>query len=348
MNSLIKDSFNPLIFLKNFEGENFNDCIGTIDYGTDLDFKYINFQNIDLTNSTITPQEIFNFNMFLVISKLLDYFKQTNINISYGVSNKNELILKDSDFTLKHDIYISFKQEQKYFECGFDFVKKTFYIDEYKYISSIVNLDYYKYFDEDVDKIDAFMEDCIYRLLIILCSLNNDEFKLAEILFIKSNRNLSGIKEQLEIYKKIIYGKKKEFMDFNEFYEEIIPVNPDTGLDMEYDEFKKYIVDNIFDGVELNFNNDNLLSWDDFDLIILNIDKNISKIIINYKKVYKQAIDTLFLALKTINELIQQINKTKKYIPQYITELISKDIVHFADKDLLTDIYSQLTKYFDE
>ena len=205
MNIPVENTFNPLVFLKNFEGENFDDCMGTINYGTDLQFNYINFQNIDLTNSQITPQKIFNLNIFLVISKLSDYFKETNINLAYDKSNRNELILKNSIHDINHDIYISFNQDKKYFECGFDFVKKTCNIDEYKYISSVVNLDYYKYFDEDFDKIDVFMEDCIKRLLIIMCSLNNDEFKLAEILFISANRNLSNLQEHLEIFKKIIY-----------------------------------------------------------------------------------------------------------------------------------------------
>ena len=351
MNSLIENTFNPVVFLRNFEGENFdNKSEGLINFGTDLEFKYINFQNIDLTNSQITLQDIFNFNIFLVISKLTDYFKKTNINLAYGIANRNELILKDCNIAIKHDIYISFNQDEKYFDCGFDFVKKTCNIDEYKYISSIVNLDYYKYFDEDFDKIDVFMEDYIERLLIILCSLNDDEFKLAEILFISANRNLSNLQEQLEIYKKIIYGRKNNYINFGEFFEEIIPVNPETGTDLQYDEFIKYIEDNIFGGNKLNFNNDGLISisWDDFEQIIINLDNNISRIIKNYKEVYKQAINTLFLALKKIIELIQQINKTKKYIPQYITMLLSKDIVNFANKELLNDIYNSLFDYLDK
>lgn len=350
MNSFVEQTFNPVVFLKKFEGENFDECIETINYGTDLEFNYINFQNIDLTNSQITPQEIFNLNMFLVISKLSDYFDGTNINLAYGVPNRNELILKDSNGAIKHDIYINFNQGKQYFECGFDFLRKTFFVDEYKYISSIVNLDYYKYFDEDIDKINIFMEDCVNRLLIILCSFNNDEYKLAEILFISANRNLSNLNIQLEIYKKIIYGKKNNFVNLNEFYEELMPVNPNTGLDMEYDEFKKYIEDNIFNESELtyiNSNNGDLISWDDFESIIFDFDKNISKIIINYKKVYKEAKNTLFLALKTIIELVQQINKTKKHNPQYMIEFLSRDIVNLADKELLNDIYTQLSDYFD-
>jgi hypothetical protein len=343
MNNQVENTFNPNIFLKNFEGENFDNCIEIINYGKDLEFKYINFQNINMTKSQFTPDDIFKLNMFLIISKLSDYFNKTNIKLGYNASNKNELILKETNFSLKHDVYISFIKDEKYFECGFDFIKKKVYIDEYKNISSLVNLDYYKYFDEDIDNICTFMEECIYKLLIILCSLNNDEYKLAEILFIKSNRNLLDLKDQIEIFRKIINGKKNNFIDFTEFYEEIFPINPDTGLDMEYDEFINYIEDN--NKIKLNFNNNILLSWNDFEFIILCLDKNISKIVLNYKKVYNQAINTLLLALKTIIELIQQINKTKKYIPQYISQLLSIDIINFVDKKLLNNIYEQLSNY---
>ena len=345
MYSFAENTFDPVVCLKNFQGENFDDCISVINYGTDLEFKYINFQKINLSKSQITSDEIFKLNMSLIVSKLSGYFKDINIKQSYDTSSRNELILKDSDFAIKHDVYINLNQNDTHFECGFDFVKKTFYIDVYNNVSSHVNLDYHKYFDEDVANIDTFMEDCIYRLLIILCSLNNDEYKLAEILFIKSNRDLSDLKDQLEIFKKIINGKKNNFVDFNDFYDEIMPVNPNTGLDMEYDEFIKFIQDDY--KIKLNFNENKFLSWNNFETVIMNLDKNISKIVPNYKKVFTQATNTLLLALKTIIELIQQINRTKKYIPQYINQLLTKDIINFANKELLKNIYEQLVDYFD-
>lgn len=339
-------TFNPLEFLKNFEGENFDDCIDIIRYGDDFEFKYINFQKINLAKSVINPNEIFKFNMFLISSKLSEYFNSINIMLSFDVPNRNESIVKDIDYAIKHDVYISFSKNEKYFDCGFDFLKKTFHMDSYRYSSSLINMDYYKYFDEDIDKIDNFMEECIYRLLIILCSLNEDEYELAKILFIKSNKNSKNLLQELEIYKKIINGKKNKSINFNDFYEQLMPVEPETGIDMEIDEFKKYIEQNIFDDESLNICEKNLLSWEDFELIIMNLDSSISIIVKNYKKVYSQAINTLILALKTIIELIQQINKTKKYIPQFINELLSRDIINLADKDLLENIYNQLTDYF--
>jgi hypothetical protein len=350
MNTLVEKTFDPLLFLKNFQGENFEECIQTINYGSELEFKYIDFKNIDLSNSEISPDEIFKFNMFLIVSKLSDNFSKINIKLAYNYTNRNELILKEQQFTFKNDVMITFNKEQNYFECGLDYIKKSLFVDSYKNISSHVNLDYYKYFDEDTDNLNVFMEDCIYRLLIILCSLENDEYKLAEILFIKSNSNtnLTDLKDQLEIFKKIINGKKNNFVNLKDIYEQFMPVNPDTGDDMNYEQFIKYIQDDIFIGDELDLNNNELMNWNDFELVILGLDKNISPNIKYYKIIYKQAINTLLLSLKTIIELIQQINKTKKYIPQYIQQLLEKDILNFDNKELLKNIYKQLEDYFDE
>lgn len=332
-------------YLKN---DTFLDNLKKISYGNDLEFEYYDFKNINTPIDTITSKQIFKYNFSLIIAKLTEYFTETNINLYYNFPNRNEFILKDYDATIRNDVYVQFNIGMKYFECGFDFVEKTFNIDQYKHLSSSVHLDYYKYFDEDYDNINIFMSDCIYRMLIILCSLNNNEYKLAEILFIKSNNNLSDLKIQLEIYKKIIYGKKNKFINLHNFYEEILPVNIDTGTDMSYKEFQNYIKDNIFNGNKINLTDNNLLSWDDFELIIMDLDKNISLNVGYYKKVYTQSINTLILALKTINELIQQINKTKKYIPQYIQELILTDITNIQNKELLADIYKQLENYFSD
>ena len=356
MNTIIENQFNTtlVIFLEKIGIENINRNICTINYGNGLEFKFFNLSNDDLKKYQITLEELIRFNIFIVVSKITDYFTQTNIKLSFDVPNRNESILKDFDSANTHSIYINMYQDNKYFDCAFDFVKKeplnnintVNTNDNYKYISSLVNLDYYKYFDESIDKINIFMEDVIFRLLIILCSLNDDEFKLAEILFIKSNENLPDIQQQLEIYNKIICAKKNKFINLNDFYHGIIPVNPDTGIDMEFEDFINYIQENICD-VQLDVTR-YLIPWDSFEMIILNLDKHISKNIITYKKIYSQAINTLFLSLKTINELVQQINKTKKYIPQYITQLLSTDIVNFSNKELLNDIYEELSKYLDK
>jgi len=333
-------------FKKILKKSKLDNCLKKITYGDNLEFNYYDFKNINLSNQPIISQQLFNYNIFLIVDVLTKYFKQININLRYDFPNRNEFILKEYDMTLRNNIYVEFNFGGKYFECGFDFVQKTHNINEYKYLSSIVNLDYYKYFDEDFDNVNVFMDECIYRMLVILCSLNNDEFKLAEILFIRSNANLPNLKIQLEIYNKIIYGKKNKFVNLYDFYDEIMPINIETGSDMCYGEFINYIQNNIFDGQKINICENNLLSWDDFELIILNLDKNISLNISCYKKVYTQSINTLILALKTINDLIQQINKTKKDIPQYIQELMSNDIVNFQNKELLKNVYKQLENYF--
>ena len=332
--------------LDKFEVFEQNECIEKLIYGTELEFKYINFKKIDFDESNFTCMDIFKFNIGLVITQLTKHFPQILIKINYGVANRNEMLIKDYEKTIKHDIYIEFEKDGKYFDCGFDFVKKTFCIKNYKYISSLVNLDYYKYFDEDTDNLGNFMNEIIYKILIILCSLDEDEYKLAEIIFSNSNRELENLQEQVEIFKKVINGKKEGKINLIDFYEQIIPIDQETGEDLSLEQFVKLIETNILEEKKIKLIDNKYLSWDDFEWIIMKLDSNISLRVDKYKMVYVQGTNTLLSALKTIIDLIKQINKTKKYIPQYIDNFLSNDLINYSNKELLENVYQKLSDYF--
>jgi hypothetical protein len=342
-------SFNPIDFLHKFEIENLENYVKTISFGNELEFKYIDFQNynIDFQSNNIDKIniEIFKFNMALIIGQLNIYFNNVTIKITFDEPNRNEFLIKDYDKTIKHDVYVSLYKSNEYFDCGFDYIEKSLNIDNYRNISSLINLDYYKYFDEECDNYNIFIEEIIFRLLIILCSLNSDEYKLAEILFIKTNNHLDNLQEQVDKFKKIIYGKKEGNIDLMNFYEVLLPVDIETGDDMNYKEFIKYIESKI--KFKLDFlDNNKIINWSIFELILMNLDSDISIRIDNYKMVYIQATNTLFEALKTINDLIKQINKTKKYNPQYIEEFLINDLINYKNKESLQLIYENLSEYF--
>jgi len=339
------ENFNLFYFLDNINID--KNHLEKISFGNNLDFSYINFQKINIAKYDITIQDIFKFNLGLIIAQLNEYFLNTTIKIYYNKSNRNESLIKNCETSFKHDVYIQFENNLEYFDCGFDFIEKFNSIDNYKYISSQVNLDYYKYFDEEVDNLNLFMKETIYRLLIILCSLENDEYKLAEILFVKSNIKLDNLKEQLEILKKIIYTKKTGKINFTDFYEQIIPININNGLDMTIEEFQKYIQIDIFEENKLSLIDNKYLSSDDFEWIIMKLNSNISLRVDKYKMIYIQGINTLNTSLKIIIELVKQINKTKKYIPQYINNFLTEDLINYNDKKTLKNIYEKLDKYFN-
>ena len=336
--------------------------IDKIFFGNELEFSYIKLKN-NFDDKMISIRDIFKFNMKSIIIQINKYFPEININIDFNVPNRNEFIIKKYDETFKYDVYVSISNSQNaFYDCGYDFVNnknidnnkyqnfsynkeylKIFdnddnYIDNYKYISSIINLDYYNYFVENNDY-KSFLSESIYRLLILLCAINSDEYKLAEIMFIKNNLELKNLSVKVQKFKKIINGEKNEFIDFYEFYEIISPINPETDKDMDFIEFKKYVEDKIMDKIILCDNN---IPWKQFELILIRLDSDISKNIDPWKILYIDAVSTLKESLRTINMIINEMNKKKKYIPQYLKEFLEKDLINIENEDLLILIKKKL------
>lgn len=356
----LTENFNPIKFIeKNYIVDNESN-IKTIFFGKNYEFKYI-----DLKNSTIilnhdessyySKKNIFKFNLLIIIDYLKNYFEQIDIKIFFDHPSRNEQLIKKEGEGFKHNIYIQINKFEKYFDCGIDLIERnTFLSDEYdsgyyKYISSIVNLDYYKYFQEDTDNYDDFIKDIIYRLLIILCSINKDEFTLAIILFscseFKSNLESSNIKRDCEIFRKVIYAKRDNKINLKDWFEEIIPLDPDDGKELEWDNFVKYIKTIVykFNFIDENYN----ISYDTFEKIILKINSELSIKIDYYKMIYQKTVNLVIESLKLIMDLIESSNKTKKYIPQYINYLLS-DIVKYHDNEILEKIFDELDIYLSE
>jgi len=288
-------------------------------------------------------KDLFKFNMFVLVNQLRTYFSDADINISFDKPNRNETLIKDYDDTHTHNVYIDMSYNEKYYDCGFDFLEKTFHVNENKYISAQVNLDVYKLFDEDVDNYNDYLENCIYRLLILLCSLFKNEYTLAEILFAKANADDKNIKRQSAIFRKILYEYKNNKFNLRDWYDEIIPINLETGENQSWEEFIEFLNCIL---IEINYVDINCIQYSDFEKIILEISSDISPKIQFYKMMYIQCNRTLMLSLKTINELIDQISKTKKYIPQYINNFLTNDLLKYHDKEILESVYENLKIYF--
>jgi hypothetical protein len=341
----ILNTFDINKIINNFEI--FNNIKNTkkIYFGKNYEFSYFDLNNFAVDLNGLTNKDIFKFNMYLITSQIKPLFDQVQIQINYDSPCRNETLNKELEYCFTHDIYIQINKSNKYFDCAFDFVPKTFDINNDKYISSIVNLDYYKYFEEDIDSYDTFIENVVLRLLIILCSVNSDEYTLGEILFVKSNLNSKTFKKDSEIFRKIIYSKKENKFNLYEWFEEILPTDLESGEDLTYDEFIKNIKSEVG---KIIFESDQTITYDLFEKIIIEINSNYSKKISYYKNIYRKAINTLFLSLKTINELIIEFNKTKKNIPQYINTFLLNYITQYNDKTVLKSVYNDLTILFDK
>lgn len=348
-------------FLNNFTISNQDECTNKIIFGKNFEFNYLNPNDLVYNNDNFSFKDIFKFNMFLIVSQLKNLFNEDiDITINFDSPCKNEILMFDLDKCNIHNVYVQmFKPNGKYANCAFDFVEKTFNINKAKYVNSIVNLDLYRYYEEDTNNYNKFIENVIFRLLILLCNISKDEYALAEILFAKTKsesksqsqsqtQSQSNIKKELEIFRKIIYSKKSNKFDLYMWWEEIIPTDLETGEDLDFDNFVK-IIENDIGKIKFESNKEqsHMIPYTLFQKIMLNIDSKLSKKINDYKNIYIQSIDVLMEALRTINELVDEINKTKNYIPEYVNNLLSKDIIYYNDKDILDKIYMDLTILYE-
>ena len=58
--------------------------------------------------------------------------------------------------------------------------------------------------------------------------------------------------------------------------------------------------------------------------------------------IYQKTINLVIESLRIIMDLIESSNQTKKYIPQYINYLLTKDIVKYHYITVLEQIYENL------
>lgn len=312
-------------------------------YG-DIEFNYFDLDTINtiIQGDTEEIKKIFKLNFGLICKILQENYSDINININLDSSNCNELRIK-GEMAFKHDVYISFEYLDKLYECGFDFIEKNkkyvlseeddeniYLYDKQKHISGKVNVDYYDEYYEYIDdykfnqKYEYFIENAIYRILLVLAAIKEDEYKLAEILFVQANKDSEDITSKLDYFKEILNIKKNNIFNLEKWYELTMPTNPKTGEDFTYKQFIKHIKKQVMQ----NFENDIIISengdidFDTFYKIIMSIDSGVSFCIILYRKTFLNVFETLMISLKTINKLLMQINKTKRYIPEYIDNVI--------------------------
>ena len=312
-----------------------NICIGYIDFKELYqDYKtsaYANFEDI----YGVELRDIFKFNLTLILKNIQNHFPHISSQILYDSPCANELIINKNLNLLTRDLYVRYTYNSQHYDCGFDLVKTISRYDvetesnveiydnnfDFKYPSSLVNLDYYDYFDVDAFDLNNYYSNCIYNIMIIMCAIQNDEFKLAEIIFTNDNIHNPNFERDLELFEKIIVAHKTKSVDFFEFYESFSPVDPETGKKMTFNKFIKYIETKIMNGNKINLNDKNI-SVDDFSKIIMLLDSEVSEQISDYRSIYVRSLNMVNSALSLIINLMKKINKTKKNVPEYIEKCI--------------------------
>lgn len=322
--------------------------------GKTLKFKYINSDKLielidskNILKEKLSHLDILKYNYNQIFTQIVDYFPDIKINKFENSPCGNECSNFNIDSTYKYDIYVVLTKEDKSFEYGFDFFPFSSDNEENKYEHSKILLDNYEYFySEDIssnEDIKYYLNETLFKLMVAICSIRDDEYKLAEILFTRVNKdNLSSkqLLKKLGYFIRVIKWKKINDIDLEELYNDLMLINNQCGEEITLKEFKK-VIKSICDKYTIKFDNKQKnIDFDIFEKIILHMNSiYTSEILDFYKDIYQQSMSMLMQSLKLIIQLTNEINMRKKFFSRYISFLIEYKLGDYKNQNIFNKIY---------
>jgi hypothetical protein len=278
------------------------------------------FEYIKCKENNIREENIFKLNFLNIVQKLNEYFSNVKILIEFEAPTTVDSILKKQHCTYKHDVLIKIQPNKdevdndEIFEVVLEYFEKIHnkFNDDDKKIATNLFSDAYFVFSEKSDNIEDFMIDTIYRIIELICACTENKFELSKILYFNKNYKKNSINKDIMDFNNIIDIKKNKNFNLKKLYDELQPINPDTGDDFDFKEFIEYIEENYNDDgddkKEFNFNNvDNIYASEIFEKLILYLNIDISnERLKRYKHIYIKAVDTLFIAATRILEIMKE------------------------------------------
>jgi len=338
-----------------------NDISDEIIYGKNLKFNYINgdkfFQlinskNIDVEN--LSYLDILKYNFDEIITQLVNFFPDIKINKFSNSQCVSECKIKQQNYTYKYDIYLVLSKNDKIYEYGLDFFSNLEQNPPNKYLDSKILLDNYEYFaGDDVSSnldIKYYLNETLFKILTSICALKDDEYQLAETIFVKSNSTNKTSKQllkELGYFLRIIEWKKSNSINLEDLYDSLMLESNETNEQITKKQFLK-IVNEICSNKNITFTTkQQSISYETFEVLLLNISSNYnSQVLQQYKDTYLKAMGLLLDSLKIIINLVKEINMKKKSTPDYINNLILYHLDEYQEPNIINKIY--LTKIKDK
>ena len=304
--------------------------------GKKLKFNYINGNKLiellddkGIAKEDLTYMNILKYNFDKIINQLSDFFPDIKINKFYNSPCVTECKIKKEEFTYKYDIYIVMTKDNKIYEYGFDFFLNLSDIPENKYLHSKTLLDDYQYFiDEDVqtnDDISRYLNNTLFKILTAICALKDDEYQLAEIMYVKSNlenKTQKQILKELGYFLRVINWKKLNEINLEDLYDSLMLEDNVSKEQINKKQFLK-IIDEICIDKNITFSSKQKnINYEIFEMMLININSHNSQMLQQYRDIYLKAMSMLMNSLKIIIELVKEINIKKTFTPDYINNLI--------------------------
>jgi len=306
-----------------------NKNIKNIKIAGKYEFSYIEYDDDD-----IRQENVFKLNFYNIVEKLKYYFPQVNIKIEFEKSTYVDRQIKKANTTYKHDAIITItpitpivdlvEKDDEYdpdktFEIVLEYFEKIHnrFNDDDKKISTDLFSDEYFVFDVNKDNMEDFMIDTIYGIIQTICACTNDEYELSKILYFDKNYKNKNNPYEFDYFNKIVNIQKNNKFNFEDFYNEINPVNPDSGDDYSQqefiNEFKKY-------KIKIKTDKDGFCEAHIFDEILIHSSRYIfdSVTLFKYKNIYMSAMKSLLKANKKIIDILQKQRSKRMQLPKFI------------------------------
>jgi len=306
-----------------------NKNIKNIKIAGKYEFSYIEYDDDD-----IRQENVFKLNFYNIVEKLKYYFPQVNIKIEFEKSTYVDRQIKKANTTYKHDAIITItpitpivdlvEKDDEYdpdktFEIVLEYFEKIHnrFNDDDKKVSTDLFSDEYFVFDVNKDNMEDFMIDTIYGIIQTICACTNDEYELSKILYFDKNYKNKNNPYEFDYFNKIVNIQKNNKFNFEDFYNEINPVNPESGDDYSQqefiDEFKKY-------KIKIKTDKDGFCEAHIFDEILIHSSRYIfdSVTLFKYKNIYMSAMKSLLKANKKIIDILQKQRSKRMQLPRFI------------------------------
>jgi len=310
-------------------------------------FKLIEEKKINKENIIdISHINVLQYNLDKIITQLLEYFPDVKINKYINSPCATECKIKQEKFTYKYDIYVVISKNDKIYEYGYDFFSNLLTVPENKYSHSKTLLDDYQYYiSDDVESnidIEKYLSESLFKLLTAICALKNDEYQLAEIMFVKSNKENKTQKQilkELGYFLRIINWKKSNEIDLEDLFDSLMLEDNKTKEQINKKQFLK-IINEICSDKKIKFLfEQKSINYEIFEILLMNINTYNSQMLQQYRDTYLKAMSILMNSLKIIIELVKEINNKKTFTSEYIINLIDFHLNEYKYQNVIENIY---------
>lgn len=311
-----------------------------ISFSSDYEFSYYNYDA-----NKVRPENIFKVIWYRIISQMEKYFPNIEIDIKFEASSNIDRELKDINATYKHDIYITISYKEIYdeiYDCAIEYFEKKHnrIIDHDKEIRSRVIIDNYCVYKENDDML-SFMKNTIHKLLFMVCAVQKDAYTLSKILFFSEFKDTKKIKQKTSILNKILKYKKNYSFNFDDLFNSLELINPETEEKFTKEEFLEYLIDK-FD-IEIKLDENNNCDFKYFGKIIMYLDINLSNNLNFYKNIYDTTMNLLFKSGMLISDYVIEINQRKNLLPKFIDSFLCKHFQNYKCKFTKQKVIENLT-----